>query len=384
LPYYCNYYKTKSMKNKNKKVRHVLGISGGKDSAALAIYMNNNYPDLDIEYYFCDTGKELDETIQLVKNLEIYLGKKIEPLKAIANNHFEPFDYYLKSVGNFLPSVQARWCTQKLKLEPFERFVGDDLAISYVGIRGDEDREGYISTKPNIQSVFPFRKNIWSIEILTNFFKNENIPSQLNLYNDIVENSIFERIKEVMEIPKDSKFTLSKKLNALLDIDSTAFNKVVFAYLKDKNYPISHLSDFSLLNHEDSLNRDDIFKILRESGVGVPAYYEKVQFTVDGQTGEYARSRSGCYFCFFQQRIEWIWLYEQHPDKFKLAMEYEKDGYTWIQGERLEDLIKPERIRQIKLDAINKNKKNAAAKKSPYLIDRIIDAESVVCANCFI
>jgi 3'-phosphoadenosine 5'-phosphosulfate sulfotransferase (PAPS reductase)/FAD synthetase len=372
------------MKNKNKKVRHVLGISGGKDSAALAIYMNNNYPDLDIEYYFCDTGKELDETIQLVKNLEIYLGKKIEPLKAIANNHFEPFDYYLKSVGNFLPSVQARWCTQKLKLEPFERFVGDDLAISYVGIRGDEDREGYISTKPNIQSVFPFRKNIWSIEILTNFFKNENIPSQLNLYNDIVENSIFERIKEVMEIPKDSKFTLSKKLNALLDIDSTAFNKVVFAYLKDKNYPISHLSDFSLLNHEDSLNRDDIFKILRESGVGVPAYYEKVQFTVDGQTGEYARSRSGCYFCFFQQRIEWIWLYEQHPDKFKLAMEYEKDGYTWIQGERLEDLIKPERIRQIKLDAINKNKKNAAAKKSPYLIDRIIDAESVVCANCFI
>ena len=32
------------------KVRHVLGISGGKDSAALAIYMKQNYPDLDIEY----------------------------------------------------------------------------------------------------------------------------------------------------------------------------------------------------------------------------------------------------------------------------------------------------------------------------------------------
>ena len=47
------------MGNSNKKVRHVLGISGGKDSAALAIYLNNNYPDLNIEYYFCDTGKEL-------------------------------------------------------------------------------------------------------------------------------------------------------------------------------------------------------------------------------------------------------------------------------------------------------------------------------------
>ena len=59
-----------------KKIRHLLGISGGKDSAALAIYMKDKYPNLDIEYYTCDTGKELDETYQLIKNLEIYLGKK--------------------------------------------------------------------------------------------------------------------------------------------------------------------------------------------------------------------------------------------------------------------------------------------------------------------
>ena len=55
----------------SKKVRHVLGISGGKDSAALAIYMKDKYPHLDIEYYTCDTGKELDETYQLIKNIEI-------------------------------------------------------------------------------------------------------------------------------------------------------------------------------------------------------------------------------------------------------------------------------------------------------------------------
>ena len=33
------------------RVRHVLGISGGKDSAALAIYMKQKYPELEIEYY---------------------------------------------------------------------------------------------------------------------------------------------------------------------------------------------------------------------------------------------------------------------------------------------------------------------------------------------
>lgn len=374
----------KLMEDNNKKVRHVLGISGGKDSAALAIYLNKNYPDLNIEYYFCDTGKELQETLDLVNRIENYLGKEIKHLKATNNSHFEPFDYYLKSVGNFLPSVQSRWCTQKLKLEPFEKFIGDDLAISYVGIRGDEDREGYISTKLNIQSIFPFRKNIWSIEILSNFFKNDNINLHLGLYQSIADKAIFTRAKEVLGMPRDNKFTLSKKLNALLDIDASIFNKVMFAFLKDKNYPISHLDSFSLLDHEDNLKRDDIFKLLRESGVGVPEYYEKILFTVDGQTGEYARSRSGCYFCFFQQRIEWIWLYEQHPDLFKKAIEYEKDGYTWIQGECLEDLIKPERIRQIKLDAIKRSEKNKTARKSPYLMDMLIDAENIVCANCFI
>ena len=148
------------------KVRHVLGISGGKDSAALAIYLHNLYPSLDIEYYFCDTGKELDETYALIKNLEVYLGKKVTKLEAANKSHESPFDHYHKLYGGFLPSSNARWCTKKLKLEPFEKFVGDEPVVSYVGIRGDEDREGYISKKPNIQSIFPFRKNIWSKDII--------------------------------------------------------------------------------------------------------------------------------------------------------------------------------------------------------------------------
>jgi len=45
-----------------------------------------------------------------------------------------------------------------LKLRPFEEYVGNNQVISYVGIRADEDRVGYISTKPNIKAVFPFKK----------------------------------------------------------------------------------------------------------------------------------------------------------------------------------------------------------------------------------
>ena len=55
------------------KVRHILGISGGKDSAALAIYLKQKYPQLKIEYYNSDTGCELAETEVLIDRLGAYL-----------------------------------------------------------------------------------------------------------------------------------------------------------------------------------------------------------------------------------------------------------------------------------------------------------------------
>ena len=54
-----------------------------------------------------------------------------------------------------------------MKLEPFEKNIGDEPTISYVGIRGDENREGYVYlTRENIQTIFPFRKNIWSEDVI--------------------------------------------------------------------------------------------------------------------------------------------------------------------------------------------------------------------------
>lgn len=368
------------MKN---KVRHVLGISGGKDSAALAIYLKNKYPQLNIEYYFCDTGKELDETYLLIKNLEIYLGKKIARLEAAQNSHEDPFDHFLKLYGGYLPSSNARWCTKKLKLEPFEKWIGNDPVISYVGIRGDEDREGYISKKTNIQSIFPFRKNIWSEDLINKVLKNENIHSLAKLFERELDKTVLKRVLEIVDKPVSSRFSQTDKLNVLLVMDTTAFNRVVFEFLKTTNYPLANANEFPLLDNEDVLMREDIFRILRKSGVGVPKYYEKVEFEVKGKKGDYSRSRSGCFFCFFQQKIEWIWLYEQHLDKFKLAMEYEKDGYTWMQDERLEDIIQPARMQQIKEDYIKRTTRKEN-KKSPYLLYILEVAEGEGCAACFI
>ena len=81
---------------------------------------------------------------------------------------------------------------------------------------------------------------------------------------------------------------------------------------------------------EDGIVREDVFRILEESGLGVPEYYKW-------------RTRSGCYFCFFQRRSEWVGLKTHHPDLFERAKRYEEEffersgeKYTWVAGESLE------------------------------------------------
>ncbi len=230
--------------------RHVLGISGGKDSAALAVYMRAHHPELNIDYFFTDTGEELPEVQEFLGKLEGYLGKPI-----IRLNPGRDFRFWLRQYNNFLPSPQTRWCTRQLKLAPFEQWLKPWLAAgdhitSYVAIRSDEEyREGYSSKASNLVVRMPFR--------------------------------------------------------------------------------------------EAGINKTDVIDILENSGVGYPKYYEW-------------RSRSGCTFCFFQQKIEWVRLRERHPDAYEEAKALEKDAlehgspFTWSKGESLVDMENPARIATIK------------------------------------
>ena len=229
--------------------RHVLGLSGGRDSAALAIFMRQNHPELEIDYFFTDTGKELPEVYEFLVKLEGFLGKPILRL-----NPDRDFDFWLKQYNDFLPSPQTRWCTRQLKLRPFEQWVRPMLdeghrVYSYVAIRADEQyREGYASKKKNLIVRLPLK--------------------------------------------------------------------------------------------EAGIDKAGVLEILEGTGLGLPAYYEW-------------RTRSGCTFCFFQQKIEWVRLRERHPMYFLEAKQYEKTAlehgspFTWSQGESLQDLEQPERIEQI-------------------------------------
>jgi hypothetical protein len=80
---------------------------------------------------------------------------------------------------------------------------------------------------------------------------------------------------------------------------------------------------------DDKIGLADVQRILAESGLGFPEYYKW-------------RSRSGCYFCFYQQVGEWQGLKEEHPDLFEAAKGYEREEngrqFTWVDGRTLEEL----------------------------------------------
>ena len=246
--------------------------------------------------------------------LNSVLGKDIELYKSMDEDNSpmkNPFDHFLAIYGGYLPSATARWCTNKMKLQPFEKYVGNQPTISYVGIRGDENREGYISNRENIQTIFPFRKNIWSEDVIKKLLSNSNIKEVSRYYKNSSSESILKNALQYVEQPISPKFTQTQKLNALMDVDLKLFNKVVFEFLKTTDYPIGKLDNFPLIENDDIVGLNDVFKILEDSGVGVPAYYKPIEYQVeiDGEIkhGTYSRSRSGCYFCFYQQKIEWVW-----------------------------------------------------------------------------
>ncbi len=145
------------------KIKHVLGLSGGKDSAALAILMKDRHPEIDMTYFFNDTGLELREVYEFKDKLQGILGKEI-----INVSYPGGFMALLDKYNGFLPSVSARWCTSGLKIKPTQKwldgFIADGYTIYlYTGIRSDEPaRGGMVGGKKyegKIIPKFPFREH---------------------------------------------------------------------------------------------------------------------------------------------------------------------------------------------------------------------------------
>src|SRR5690349_4306730 len=95
------------------KVRYVIGLSGGKDSTALALRLQEIEPDTDWEYLITPTGDELAPMLEHWAKLEQILGK---PLIRVTNHSLTLNG--LIDIQKALPNFRQRWCTRILKIEP--------------------------------------------------------------------------------------------------------------------------------------------------------------------------------------------------------------------------------------------------------------------------
>ena len=150
-----------SMTNGGKmKEYHILSLSGGKDSTALAFFMKENMPEIfeKTELVFCDTECELPELYDYLNKIEIFLNKKITYIKPPKS-----FEHLYDMYGH-LPHPAKRWCTVELKTKPFQKYLKEKtdnfrvVTNLYIGIRKDEEHRTKTSTSKyqNIKEQFPF------------------------------------------------------------------------------------------------------------------------------------------------------------------------------------------------------------------------------------
>lgn len=114
--------------------RHIVGLSGGKDSTALALRLAEVEP-RDYEYICNATGNELPEMVAHWAKLEDMLGAEIKPVRY----HTDLFG--LIEEQKMLPNFRSRFCTRMLKIEPtiaYFQTLPDD-SVLHVGLRADEE-----------------------------------------------------------------------------------------------------------------------------------------------------------------------------------------------------------------------------------------------------
>lgn len=151
---------------------HVVALSGGKDSTALALRLAEVEP-RDYEYICTPTGNELPEMVDHWKNLESILGK---PIKRITN---ELGLIGMSVAQKCIPNWRQRWCTRILKIEPYQAYMSTiGECVSYVGIRADEaeNRDGADNSKyPNIEQRFPLVEWGWGVNEVYDYLAHRNI-----------------------------------------------------------------------------------------------------------------------------------------------------------------------------------------------------------------
>lgn len=145
-------------------VLHVVAMSGGKDSTAMALELRDRMPRIPFLYVCTPTGDELPEMFAHWARCGQILRSRVWPL-----SKGQDLSSLIKQFSA-LPNWRQRWCTRMLKIEPYAEWLRvqalDGPIRSYVGLRIDEEERegGDYSSVPGVEMVFPMRDWGWGLD----------------------------------------------------------------------------------------------------------------------------------------------------------------------------------------------------------------------------
>jgi len=138
-------------------VLHVVALSDGHDSTAMAFMLQEQYPGVPFNYVCTPTGNELPAMFAHWLNLGERLGSRLIPIMAGTLHG-------VVREERMLPNFRARFCTRRLKIEPYRKFLIEQAAlgpiVSYVGLRADEEGRagGAYADIGGVSMRFPLRE----------------------------------------------------------------------------------------------------------------------------------------------------------------------------------------------------------------------------------
>ena len=133
-----------------------IAFSGGRTSAFMLkqiIDANPDWPSDRVQVTFQNTGREMPETLDFVRDVELHFGVPVtwieyrgegSSFKIVdwytASREGEPFEQLIRK-RKYLPNQNMRFCTEELKIRTAKRYLrwlGWDYWTNCVGIRADE------------------------------------------------------------------------------------------------------------------------------------------------------------------------------------------------------------------------------------------------------